>query len=240
MSTTHSSPTGQNLHSTAPAPSPNAAASTAVLLLSSLPPTRPPAPPALQRVPDPEVDQWAEKINRASSNGVEWLLSAGMHLKLARAALDPGRWKGMFDSGKIKMGVRSAEMLMRIAGHRALAVAQHVSQLPPSVTALYALSAGSVEAVTTGIQSGDIYPEMTAKQARAFVRSQTGSPAPAKPATSFDPNKRLDRVQQGIKDEALKWPEDARCQLADLLEGLAKDIRNDLPPTGSNPNQPQP
>ena len=92
--------------------------------MSSLPPTRPPAPPALQRVPDPEVDEWAEKINRASSNGVEWLLSAGMHLKLAKAALDPGRWKGMFDSGKIKMGLRSAEMLMRIAGHSALAVTE--------------------------------------------------------------------------------------------------------------------
>ena len=213
MSTTHSSPTGQNLHSTAPAPSPSAAVSTAVLMLSSLPPTRPPAPPALQRVPDPEVDEWAEKINRASSNGVEWLLSAGMHLKLAKAALDPGRWKGMFDSGKIKMGLRSAEMLMRIAGHSALAVTQHVSQLPPSVTALYALSAGSVEAVTTGIQSGDIYPEMTAKQARAFVRSQTGSPAPAKPATSFDPDKRRNRVQQAVKQEATKWPEIGRAHV---------------------------
>ena len=235
MSTTHSSPSSQNLHATTPAPSPNAAVSTAVLMLSSLPPTRPPAPPALQRVPDPEVDEWAEKINRASSNGVEWLLSAGMHLKLAKAALDPGRWKGMFDSGKIKMGVRSAEMLMRIAGHSALAVTQNVSQLPPSVTALYALSAGSVEAVTTGIQSGDIYPEMTAKQARAFVRSQTGSPAPAKPATGFDPDKRRNRVQQGIKEEALKWPDAARCQLADLLEVLAKDIRASLPAAHQQP-----
>ena len=231
MSTTHSSPASQNLSATTPAPGPNAAVSTAVLLLSSLPPTRPPAPPALQRVPDPEVDQWAEKINRASSNGVEWLLSAGMHLKLAKAALDPGRWKGMFDSGKIKMGVRSAEMLMRIAGHSALAVTQHVSQLPPSVTALYALSAGSVEAVTTGIQSGDIFPEMTAKEAREYVRAQTGSPAPAKPANSFDPDKRRNRVQQAVKNEATKWPEDARCQLADLLEVMAKDIRASLPPS---------
>ncbi|MEN9572149.1 MAG: hypothetical protein RL514_4 [Verrucomicrobiota bacterium] len=137
----------------------------------------------------------------------------------------------MFDSGKIKMGVRSAEMLMRIAGHRALAVAQHVSQLPPSVTALYALSAGSVEAVTTGIQSGDIFPEMTAKEAREYVRSQNGSPAPAKPATSFDPDKRRNRVQQAVKNEALRWPDNTRCQLAELLEALAKDIRVNLPPS---------
>ena len=190
--------------------------------------------------PDPEVDEWAEKINHAAGNGVAWLVSAGMHLNLAKAALDHGRWQGMFDSGKIKMGVRSAQLLMKIAGNPALADAQDVTELPPTLTALYALSSGSVEAVKAGIQSGEINPGMTAKQAREFVHAQTGSPRPAKPATSFDPAKRRNRVQQAVKLEATKWPEDARCQLADLLEGLAKDIRNDLPPTGSNPNQPQP
>lgn len=230
MSTTHSSPSSQNLHASSPAPAANPGVATAVIMLSSLPPAPPPVPPPS----DPEVDEWAEKINQAAGYGVAWLVSAGMHLNLAKAALDHGRWQGMFDSGKIKMGVRSAQLLMKVAGNPALANAQDVAELPPTLTALYALSSGSEEAVKAGIQSGAINPAMTAKQAREFVTSLKDSPPTAKPATSFDSDTRRNRVQQAVKKEATKWPDDARCQLADLLEVLATDIRASLPP----PQQP--
>lgn len=229
MSTTHSSPSSQNLHATTPAPGPNAAVSTAVLLLSSLPPIAPAAPPVPPA--DPEVDKWVAEINEAVHQGVIWFIHAGTHLINAKAVLGSDRWLGMFDSFRIAMSERTAQMMMRIARNQGLANANHVSELPPTLTALYALSGASVEAVTAGIQSGDINPDMTAGQARAFVRTQNGSPAPAKPATSFDPDKRRNRVQQAVKNEALRWPDNIRCQLAELLEALAKDIRVNLPPS---------
>ncbi len=230
MTNTLASSSDQNQTTAVPAPAPNPGVATAVVMLSSLPPVLPPVPPPAP-TPDPEVDKWVAVINDAVHQGVIWFINAGTHLINAQAVLGPDRWLRMFDSCQIGMSERIAQMVMKIARNQALANAKHVSELPPTLTALYALSVGSVEAVTAGIQNGDINPEMTAKEAREFVRSQSGSPPTAKPATSFDSDKRRNRVQLAVKKEATKWPEDARCQLADLLEVLAKDIRASLPPT---------
>jgi len=222
MKNTPSDPTTPSNASTSVAST--AAATAVMMLLPTVPPTAGPSP-------DPEVDAWAEKINHSVANGIEWLISAGVHLKLAKAALDHGSWESMFNSGKVTMGLRSAEMLMRIAKHPALAKAKHIAQLPPTLTALYALSGASEEAVTGGIKSGDINPEMTASQAKAFVKAQNPNPAPEKPATSFDADARRTRIQQVVQREVSKWPDDARTQLADLLEQMAKDIRASVNPT---------
>lgn len=217
---------GSTTHATSPAPAPNPGLATATVMIGCLQSVPPPAPP-----PDPEADKWATVINNTVRKGLVSFINTGIHLNNAKAALGHDRWLRMFSSLQIAMSERTAQMLMRIASHQALANANHVSELPPTLTALYALSGGSVEAVTAGIQSGDINPDMSAKAAKAFVSAQGGGPPPAKPAPNFDSDKRRNRVQQAVRKEAAKWPDDARWQFADLLEGLAKDIRASLPRT---------
>lgn len=199
-------------------------------MLSSLSPVLPPVPPAALP-PDPEVDKWVALINNSVRNGVVSFINAGIYLNSAKATLGHDRWLRMFESLQIAISERTAQMLMRIASHQALANANHVSDLPPTLTALYALSGASEEIVTGGIKSGDINPEMTASQAKAFVKAQNSSPAPEKPAISFDADARRTRIQKVVQREALKWPDDARTQLADLLEQMAKDIRASVNPT---------
>lgn len=205
----------------------NPAVSTAVLMLSTLPTEQPlvlPPTPA----PDPLVDKWVAVINDAVQQGVTWFINAGIYLINAQKELGSERWQRMLDSCQLAMSERIAQMLMRIARNQALASAKHVSELPPTLTALYALSGASEEVVSAGIQSGDINPDMTAKQARAFVRKKTAKPTPPKPTSSFDTAVRRSRVQQAVESEASKWPESARTQLADLLEELARDIRSSV------------
>jgi len=228
---TSSSPTTTAI---TPTPATNPAIATAGVMLACLPSTAPtvvpPAPPTVP-LPDPDVDKWVALINSAVRKGVVSFINAGIYLNNAKVVLGHDRWLRMFDSLQIAMSERTAQMLMRIASHQALANANHVSDLPPTLTALYALSGASEETVTGGIKSGDINPEMTASQAKAFVKAQTPSPAPEKPATSFDADARRTRIQQVVQREASKWPDDARTQLADLLEQMAKDIRASVNPT---------
>lgn len=217
---------GSTTHATSTAPEPNPAVATAVVMLSSLPPVLPPVLP-----PDPVVEDWAVKINEATGEGVAWFIVAGTKLIEAKEALGHGRWMVMFETHRIRFSLRSAEMFMRVAKLSPLSESLTLANLPPRLTTLDVLAGVTVEVTKAGIQSGAIHPEMTAREAREFVRAQNGGPAPAKPATSFDPDKRRNRVQQGITKEALKWPDDTRHQLADLLEVMAKDIRASLPPS---------
>lgn len=195
-------------------------------MIGCLPPVLPPVLP-----PDPVVEDWAVKINQATGEGVAWFIVAGANLIEAKAALGHGRWMAMFETHRIRFSLRSAEMFMRVAKFSPLSDSLILANLPPRLTTLDVLAGVTVEVTQAGIQSGAIHPEMTARDAREFVRTHSASPAPAKPAPSFDPDKRRNRVQLVVKKEALKWPEDARCQLADLLEVLAKDICASLPAT---------
>ena len=181
MTTTPTS-SGSTTPATTLAPAANPAVATAVAMLSGLPRVLPSTPPAPPPIPDPEVGKWVAVINGSVRSGVIGFINAGIHLISAQEALGHGRWLRMFNSCLISMSERTAEMLMWIARNQALANANHVSELPPTLTALYALSGGSVEAVTAGIQSGDINPEMSAKEARAFIQAQSGVPASSKPA----------------------------------------------------------
>ena len=224
MKTSHSSPSSQNLHATTPAPGPNAAVSTAVLLLSSLPPVPPADPP-----PDPEADQWATKINDAVGEGLGWILDAGRHLIEAKAALLHGRWTAMFESGRIKFSMRHATMLIRIAEHRALSDQQHLADLPHCLTTLDVLAGGSAEVIEAGIKAGAIRPELTAKEAKSFLRAQSPRLITRTRATKFNAAKRLERVDAVLWVELEKWPDEALGQLAEKLASFAEDIRNNAP-----------
>lgn len=226
MSTTHSSPPVQNHNATSPAPAANPALATAGVMIGCLPSGLPPVPPA---APDPEADQWATKINEAVGDGVAWFLDAGRQLIEAKAALEHGRWMAMFAAGRIKIGLRSAEVLMRVAEHRAISDSRHLAKLPPSLTTLDVLAGGTVEVIEAGIQAGEIGPATTAREARKFIRTHSPRPAHGTRATKFNAAKRLERVDAVLWQELDKWPDEALGQLAEKLAVFAEDIRNNAP-----------
>lgn len=224
MTTTPTS-SSQNHHATPAAPGPNPGVSTAVVILSSLPPVLPPVPLPVP-APDPEADQWAAKIHDAVGDGVAWFLDAGRQLSEAKVALGHGRWMAMFSAGRIKIGLRTAEMLMRVAEHRALSDSQYSAKLPPSLTTLDVLAGGTVEVVEAGIKAGAIGPGLTAKEARSFLRAQSPKLITPTRATKFDAAKRLKHVDAVLWKELERWPDEALGQLAEKLAAFAEEVRS--------------
>ena len=202
-------------------PAPNPAVSTAVVVLSSLPPTLPPAPP-----PDPEADEFATKVNEAVGDGVAWFLDAGRQLIQAKAALGHGRWMAMFAAGRIQIGLRTGEMLMRVAEHRALSDSQHLAKLPPSLTTLDVLAGGTVEVIEAGIHAGEIGPATTAKEARQFIHTHSPRPTHRTRATKFTAAKRLKHVDAVLWKELDKWPDEALGQFVEKLATFAEEVRS--------------
>lgn len=232
MSTTHSSPPVQNHNASSPAPAANPAVSTAVVVLSSLPLVLPPAPPPVP-AQDPEADQWATKINEAVGNGLGWILDAGRHLIEAKAALLHGRWTAMFESGRIKFSMRQATTLMRVAEHRALSNEQYLADLPHCLTTLDVLAGGSAEIIEAGIKAGAIGPELTAKEAKSFLRAQSPKLITRRRAPKFDAAKRLKHVDTVLWTESEKWPDEALGQFVEKLATFAEELRSYDPPAHS-------
>lgn len=229
MKTSHSSPSGQNHNATSPASGPNAAAASAVVVLSSLPLVLPPAPPPVP-APDPEADQWATKINEAVGKGLGWILDAGRHLIEAKAALLHGRWTAMFESGRIKFSMRYATSLIRIAEHRALSNQRNLADLPHCLTTLDVLAGGSAEIIEAGIKAGAIGPELTAKEAKSFLRAQSPKLITRRRAPKFDAAKRLKHLDAVLWTESEKWPDEALGQFVEKLATFAEELRSYDPP----------
>ena len=232
MKNSHSSPSGQNHHSTSAAPAANPALATAGVMIgclpSGLPPVPPPVPPPAPP-PDPDVDKWVAEINDAVGGTAAFILHAGELLIRAKAELPHGQWTAMFESGRIRISIRQATMLMRVAEHRVLSNRHHLADLPNRLTVLDELAGGSAEVIEAGIKDGAIRPELTAKEARSFLRAQSPKPPTRTRATKFNAAKRLERVDAVLWNEMAKWPDEALGQLAEKLAAFAKDIRNNAP-----------
>lgn len=214
-------PPAQNHHATSTAPAANPAVATAALMLSGLPSVLPPA----ASPPDPEADQWAAKINGAFGEGLGWILDAGSFLIAAKAALPHGRWLAMFESGRIKFGIRHATMLMRIAEHRALSDQRYLAVLPHCVTTLDVLAGGSAEVIEAGITAGSIRPELTAKEARRYLSAQSPTSPARTRAAKFDAAKRLKHLDAVLWKESEKWPDEALGEFVKKLAQFAEELR---------------
>mgnify|MGYP001604455678 CR=1 FL=1 len=170
----------------------------------------PPPVPA----PDPEADEFATKVNEAVGDGVDWFLDAGWQLMQAKVALEHGR---------IRIGLRTAEMLMRVAEHRALSDSQHLAKLPPSLTILDVLAEGTVEVIEAGIHAGEIGPATTANEARKFIRSHSPRSAHRTRAIKLNAANRLKRGDAVLWKELDKWPDEALGQFVENLASFAEE-----------------
>jgi len=138
---------------------------------------------------------------------------------------------GYVRSGTAEIGIRVAEMLMKVAQHPGLRNSHHLANLPPSCTALYELAYADPQFIEKGIAEGRINPQMTAAQARAFARGQPADAAHVKAdAASFNLDKRLKVLNRLVLKEANRWSLEHRQQLAELLTALAhKIVSNPIP-----------
>src|SRR2546426_289748 len=184
------------------------------------------APPAPQGAM-PALQAWVEKINGAFGFSVGWIVKAGDYLLRAKAQLGHGQWGSLFGPGRLKFGLRTAEMLMQIARHRSLRNSKNFSFLPSAWSALHALSKLPAEIVEHAIASGCIHSQMTLQEARQLAKKhQAGTAGRQTPSGSvaFDPGQRLQRVARYLRREAADWPWEHKQRLAEALQQMAVEL----------------
>jgi hypothetical protein len=125
---------------------------------------------------------WAERINRALEKTARSVVEIGKELVAAQAKLKHGEWLEMFKTGQAKLKIRAAQKFMQVANNPALANAANLALLPPSPTALVALSKLPAKVVEDGIKEGHISPGMTIAAAGKFVREHLPEPGGDKEA----------------------------------------------------------
>ncbi len=175
------------------------------------------------------TDDCVLAINYAYKNGTKWIIITGRLLLEAKAQLPHGQWMEMFNKSRLKFSLRSAETLMAIARNPALLNSKNLSNFPPAASVLYVLSHLPAEVVEQAISKGVIHPELKLVEARHLVQSHTSnlSTAPADHAPPpFDLKHHEARLTGYLRRLGARWPVVHRAQLADLLEAMAKELRN--------------
>ncbi len=172
-----------------------------------------------------DVETWASKINQASGCTSGWAVKTGDLLRQAQTELPRGHWTKLFQGERLKFGLRTAQMLMKISQHPVLRRAKYFSFLPASWSVLHELSKLPGQALEQGITQGVIDPELCLASARAMVRDvrAAGQPLTVK---SFDLPTHSARLQAYLRRQARRWPVDHRAELASLLEAMALELRN--------------
>ncbi len=133
------------------------------------------APAAEQRIrdaytssapPTPEEEYWAGLIVTDLRSSIANIISAGLNLIAAKAALSHGSWLPMLALAGV--GERKAQTLMQIARHPVLSDPQHVALLPSSWGTLRELAELSDEDVLGALESGAVTPDTSRAEAAAL------------------------------------------------------------------------
>ena len=177
------------------------------------------------KVADDTVDFWAAKITTALATGTAWVVHTGVCLNQAKQKLGHGRWEQLL-RGQLGFGLRTAQVLMSIARNPCLRKAQNHAFLPPSAGTLIELARGNAEIVQRGIDDREIHPEMSTKQAKAFIRRHTASAVQRRPLPVFDPVKRLAAISRFMIKEITNWPEDQMDELVAGMQKLCQQIQD--------------
>lgn len=120
--------------------------------------------------------EWAEIIRADLGRAVESIVAAGQHLVAAKADLSHGEWMPMLAS--VGIDDREARRLMEIGRSGGIKSA-NFADLPASPTALLELSRLAPEAIDSGIESGDVHPGMTIKDAKGYAAEVADRTAPS-------------------------------------------------------------
>jgi hypothetical protein len=113
--------------------------------------------------------EWAAECRGWQQKTVEGLIGLGKTLINAKRDLDQhGAWLPMLRDD-LKMDIRFAQCVMKLARNERFSKASNLSLLPHALSALVEIARLSDDDFEAGKKSGAINPSTTAKQARTFV-----------------------------------------------------------------------
>lgn len=124
---------------------------------------------------------WSEKISAAWNKTLDGILEAGRLLIEAKEQLEHGQF-GILVEKSLPFQPRTAQMLMKIAGHPRIANAIHGSLLPPYYRTLYDLTKLDDGAWALAMERGIIRPDMERKDLSPLLiecRRKRNQPQPA-------------------------------------------------------------
>jgi len=114
------------------------------------------------------IDEWARIITGDLTRAVEGIIAAGRHLQEAKAEVDHGDWLPLLE--RLKIGERTAQMLMKVAANEALADPNHWFGLPTSWRTLSELATVPPDILEARITDGTITPTFTREDAVALKK----------------------------------------------------------------------
>lgn len=117
------------------------------------------------------ADEWADILAQDVERTAEAAVALGRHLMQAKADVAHGEWLPMI--GRAGINEDTAGYMMRIARNRALADSGNYRNLPVATAALYQLSRLDPDDIERGIESGDVHPGMTIKDAKGYAAEVT-------------------------------------------------------------------
>lgn len=163
--------------------------------------------------------EWSEIIRDDMARTAESIVSTGRHLIAAKADVGHGDWLPMLR--EIGMSHTTAKELMAVGENAAISNGRNCDHLPGSTRALYELSRLAPEVIESGIESGDVHPGMTIKDAKGYAAEVADRAAPANVNTDtgeIDPEPEVpEKPKRDRAREKREWSADA-----------ANGLRNDL------------
>lgn len=156
-------------------------------------PTAAAAPPAASTPPAlrPDLlavaDTLATRIRDCRVNALDWFISEGAALQECRDLLTVQDFYHVLRSGRVPIGVRSAQTMLRIARNKTIRDPERTHQLPGSTTVLNTLAGLPASVLAEALDAGTINPKTTLKEAQQFVAECSGSYSQAT-STQPEPN----------------------------------------------------
>jgi N6-adenosine-specific RNA methylase IME4 len=115
---------------------------------------------------------WAAEIIRAWQSSLHGIFDTGNALIEAKTSLPHGEFEAMVRTD-LPFGLRTAQMLMKVADDRRLTNTKHVSLLPPSWGTLYQLTKLDDDEFAVRLADGTIHPEMERKDIANILKRES-------------------------------------------------------------------
>src|SRR5712691_5370692 len=120
---------------------------------------------------EPIANPWTAKILAALQRSVEAIIEVGQLLARAKGDLPHGEFQRMIEKD-LPFTPRQARVYMRVAADPRLANRKHASVLPAAVNTLEVFSRLSDQEFERRLQSGDVHPNMSRKDALTLLKGE--------------------------------------------------------------------
>jgi hypothetical protein len=173
--------------------------------------------------------QWAEEARGFQRKTVEGLIGLGKTLIKAKDDLDHGDFGDLLRDD-LKMDVRFAQRVMRLARNPRFLKASNLTHLPAALSALGALADLPENAFERGLAIGAINPSTTAAQARTLTLQVEHAPptvTPVRPPRAQRFPTQLELLLDLLR-EGLNRTEQHYRQLAELAQISAEQLESAL------------